>query len=57
MNITPKCFLCRHYKGNGQCNAYKDIPIEIMANQHDHRQPFKGDNGIRFEPIKDTRNG
>jgi len=49
--MTPQCFTCDHYNGKGRCDAYRDIPIEVMANQHDHRKPYKGDGGVRFKPL------
>ena len=34
------------------CDAYpKGIPDEILDNEVDHREPVKGDRGLRFEPI------
>ena len=42
------------------CKAYpKDtedgIPHEILMGDHDHKEPYKGDHGIQFEPIKETQ--
>lgn len=55
--IVPQCYNCKHAfpydKGSGllRCAAFPDgIPREIERNKHDHRQPYPGDNGIRFEP-------
>lgn len=53
---TPRiqCYECKHYIKDFICNAYKkDIPKIIFFNEHDHTKPFKGDNGIQFEPIKE----
>lgn len=54
--IYPQCMPCKHLvlkrpiDGNPRCSAYPDgIPIEILMNEVDHRQPYKGDNGIQFE--------
>jgi len=34
------------------CKAFPNgIPDAILTNQHDHRKPFDGDNGIRFQPL------
>jgi hypothetical protein len=36
------------------CDAYpRGIPGKICSERHDHRFPFKGDHGIRFEPRPD----
>ena len=34
------------------CDAYPEsIPDKIVNNEVDHREPVKGDSGLRFEPI------
>ena len=49
----PQCHNCKHYKRDSiACDAFPRIPIEIYTNDHDHRQPFEGDNGIQFEPVE-----
>ena len=36
------------------CSAFtKGIPEEILTGEIDHTKPYKGDNGITFEPIED----
>jgi hypothetical protein len=47
-----QCVWCRHRSEGGKsCRAYPGgIPDAITANRHDHRDPFDGDNGVRFEP-------
>lgn len=45
------CARCKNYLGKGSCFAYDMIPDVILSNEHDHRQPYPGDKGIRFEPI------
>ena len=44
-----------HYLGQAECDAYPDeIPDEIfITGEHDHTQPYDGDNGIQFEPVDD----
>lgn len=51
----PQCIFCRHYRKGAEgptCSAFPDgIPAVMLRNDHDHREPYRGDNGIRFEPI------
>lgn len=48
------CKLCKHRQGFG-CAAYPTrIPREIRDMHVDHRQPYLGDNGIRFESKDDS---
>ena len=57
MTMLPQCLKCKHLfpLTLGQlmrCSAFpEEIPHEIRRNQHDHRKPFSGDNGIRFRPV------
>ena len=47
------CVICKHRKDGDFCNVFKSrIPSEIMTGEHDHREPYEGDGGIVFEPIK-----
>jgi hypothetical protein len=48
---APLCIFCRHLKdGQVRCAAYPHgIPDEILFALHDHREPYEGDRGIRFE--------
>lgn len=49
----PQCNKCVNYIVDGRCNAFnKIIPEKILTGEHDHTKPFKGDGGIRFEPVK-----
>lgn len=56
MTETSQCFDCKHFKVDQVtrtyvCKAFPDgIPADIKFNQVDHTKPYKGDNGIRFEP-------
>ena len=48
--INFQCNNCKHYIAARSCGAFPDgIPEKILLGQHDHRQPFPGDNGIQFE--------
>lgn len=50
-----QCNKCKNYLGAASCLAFFDgIPSEIMNGKFDHTKPYKGDNGIRFEEIKDA---
>lgn len=53
----PACFACVHFHGWGAlgptCDAFpKQVPDDIYFGQVDHRQPFPGDHGIRWEPAE-----
>jgi hypothetical protein len=49
---APICAYCKNI-GNwprGGCLAFPSgVPKEISSGRFDHRKPFPGDNGIRFE--------
>lgn len=48
--IFSQCVYCKH-KGNGRyCDAFDEIPMSILLNEVDHRQPINGDRNIQFEP-------
>jgi len=54
---TPRCLECQHYNWQDSekmsCKAFpKGIPDAIIMGEYDHKHPYKGDHGIRFEPKK-----
>ena len=52
----PMCVRCKHFRIDEKrnrlvCDAFPDgIPEEILRG-YDHRKPYPGDHGIRFEEI------
>ena len=51
---TPQCHGCQnYYVGTLNCAAFPNgIPQDILGNKFDHKNPFNGDNGIRWIPKK-----
>ena len=54
-NAVKQCNSCIHrVEYSSKCAAFpKGIPDEILLGDFDHQNPYPGDNGIRFEPIKE----
>jgi hypothetical protein len=47
-----QCLMCRHWIKDGACAAFPfGVPDAILTNEHDHREPYDGDNGITFEAL------
>lgn len=57
---VSQCVHCTHLRRGRICAAFPDgIPRAILENEHDHRTPYPGDNGILFsskrgEPVKES---
>ena len=50
---VPQCARCNHKNNDTSCDAFPGgIPEPLLRDEYSHTKPFKGDNGIRFEPIK-----
>jgi hypothetical protein len=50
--VRPLCEFCQNRFSDGtlRCRAFPDgIPEPIITQEADHRLPYAGDNGIRFE--------
>ena len=53
MTSCVQCVTCRHYRPGMTCDAFPiGIPSVILTGERDHRQPFPGDKGIRWEPAE-----
>ncbi len=48
--MPSQCMCCRHARQGAFCDAFPEqIPDDILMNRADHRLPYPGDHGIRFE--------
>lgn len=50
--MLPICQVCRHFdRDANRCEVFPDgLPADILEHRADHRWPYPGDGGIRFEP-------
>lgn len=55
IQYSPVCAICANLdipaaiKGKRKCKAFAEIPDEIWDGKNDHKKPYPGDHGIRFE--------
>lgn len=51
-----QCNFCIHRNGESStCTAYPEgIPLVIFTNEHDHRFPWPGDDGVTFDQDPDA---
>jgi len=56
---NSSCVKCHRLKSADLifiCKAFPvGIPDKILTGERDHTKPFPGDNGILFEPIKESK--
>lgn len=52
--VTTWCLLCDNYIEKGRCRAFPEgIPDALYPFGKKHTEPFPGDNGVRFTPLKE----
>lgn len=51
--FSPVCAYCKHLKETSErkCEAFDKIPFEIWSGKNNHKNPYPGDHGIRFERV------
>lgn len=52
---SPVCMYCKHLRLEPwrTCAAFADrIPDAIWTGENDHREPWPGDGGVRFEEVQ-----
>lgn len=57
MSITPQCVWCKRLTVGDrtkpmQCEAFPvEIPRAILLREADHKLPYPGDGGLRYDPV------
>jgi len=61
--VEWSCLICKYMLERKatdailKCSGFPDgIPFPILSGDADHRNPYPGDNGIRFESLDDLKN-
>lgn len=50
--ISDRCITCKNYFGDLSCQAFAEIPEEILTDKNDHSEQLPGQgNDIVFEPL------
>ena len=58
MSQSGQCVGCNRYEGGLACSAFPEgIPEEIISGEFDHREPFPGDDGLQWIPLRPFRPG
>jgi len=55
-----QCDKCKNFIRDNFCKAFPNrsgIPVEIRYGEVSHTKPYKGDNGIQFEPLGSGKKG
>jgi len=58
--FSEVCTFCKNLniKKLRSCKAYpkkEGIPMIIWGGKNNHKKPYKGDNGIQFEPVEEAK--
>ena len=55
--VVPQCHECLYWiPSTTTCKAYPEgIPMGILTNDLDHREPLDGDHGIQFQQASHAR--
>jgi hypothetical protein len=55
MLSMPDCFRCKYYIKDGKCEAFENIPEDIILQKTDHTVPYPNDKGYLFEIKEEMR--